>query len=499
VSAAERLSARNLDKLKPGIRRPAFDRQASGVGIVHLGVGAFMRSHIAEYTDDALEAEAGDWTIAGASLRKPDVRDRLAPQDCLYILGTRDGTDERRRLIGSLESMRVAPEDPRKIIRLLADERVRVVTLTVTEKGYCLDPDSGQLALVHPDIRHDLENPDRPRSTIGYLVAALHLRMQASVRPPTIVSCDNLPSNGTRLRSAVLAFARERSPALEAFIAETVRFPATMVDRIVPATTEADIAGNADACGLCDEAYVKTEPFRQWVIEDNFSNGRPAWEAGGALFVADVAPFEAAKLKLLNGPHSAIAYLGYLAGFAFVHEAMGDPDFRTFISRLMTHDISPVAPEPEGMNHEIYIEELLKRFGNSALEHRTWQIAMDGSQKLPQRILSTVRAQLKQGGPVASFGLIVAAWMRYALGRDEQGGQINVSDPLAERFAAIAADKRANPADIADRFLGISEIFGSDLPQDRRFRSTVQESLRQLYEYGALETVRRFVRLNNGP
>ena len=495
MPAVERLCARNLDKLNPEVRRPAFDRRTSGLGIVHLGVGAFMRSHIAEYTDDALEAGRGDWTIAGVSLRKPDVRDRLAPQDCLYILGSRDDTGERRRLIGSLESMHVAPENPKHLIGLLADERVRVVTLTVTEKGYCLDPGSGQLSLAHPDIRHDLENPDRPRSTIGYLAAALQLRMQSAVRPPTIVSCDNLPSNGACLRSAVLAFARERGPAFASWVAGTVSFPETMVDRIVPATTEADISLNAGACGLRDEAYVKTEPFREWVIEDAFSNGRPPWDAGGALFVANVAPFEAAKLKLLNGPHSAIAYLGYLAGFNFVHEAMGDPDFSTFISRMMTHDISPVAPEPDEMDHKTYIKELLRRFGNSALEHRTWQIAMDGSQKLPQRILSTVRAQLAQGGPVASLGVVVAAWMRYALGRDEQGGQIDVSDPLAGRFAAIAADKHASPADIADRFLEITEIFGDDLPQDRRFRSTVAESLRQLFEYGALETVRRFVRL----
>ena len=494
MPAVERLCARNLDRLHPEVRRPEFDRRTSGLGIVHLGVGAFMRSHITEYTDDALEAGRGDWTIAGVSLRKPAVRDRLAPQDCLYILGSRDGTGERRRLIGSLGSMHVAPENPRYLIGLLADQRVRVVTLTVTEKGYCLDPGSGQLSLAHPDIRHDLDNPDRPRSTIGYIAAALQLRMLASTHPPTIVSCDNLPSNGARLRSAVLAFARERGSALVSWIAETVSFPGTMVDRIVPATTEADISLNARACGLRDEAYVKTEPFRQWVIEDAFSNGRPPWDAGGALFVADVAPFEAAKLKLLNGPHSAIAYLGYLAGFTFVHEAMGDPDFSTFISRLMTYDISPVTPEPEGMNHETYIKELLQRFANSALEHRTWQIAMDGSQKLPQRILSTVRAQLAQGGPVASLALVVAAWMRYALGRDEQGEQIDVSDPLADRFAAIAADKHASPVAVADRFLQIREIFGNDLPQDRRFRSTVAESLRQLVDYGALETVRRFVR-----
>jgi len=494
--SVERLCARNVDKLAPEVRRPAFDRDATSVGVVHLGVGAFMRSHVAEYVDDALEAEGGPWAIAGVSLRRPDVRDRLVPQDGLYTLGVREGLSESRRLIGSLRSMHLAPENPRAVLRLLAEERVRIITLTVTEKGYCLDPASGELNVDQGDVFHDLGHPDEPRSTIGYLVGALAARNKSGVRPPTIVSCDNLPSNGARLRSAVLRFARERSPALESWIAENVSFPATMVDRIVPATTELDIGENAAAVGLRDEAYVKTEPFRQWVIEDQFCGARPAWEAGGALFVRDVAPFESAKLQLLNGPHSAIAYLGYLAGFEYVHEAMNDATFNAFIRRMMTDDIAPVAPEPREMDHAVYIAELLKRFGNSALQHRTRQIAMDGSQKLPQRILSTVRAQLNRGGPVASLGLVVAAWMRYALGRDEGGRSIEVSDPLAWKFAAIAAERLENCSEIADRFLAIREVFGSDLPAQARFRSTVAESLRQLLEKGAAETVREFVQLS---
>jgi fructuronate reductase len=497
--AVERLSARNLHKLNPDVRHPSFDRERTGIGLVHLGVGAFMRAHIAEYNDDALATKGGNWAIAGVSLRHPDSRDRLASQDCLYILGTRDGNNERRRLVGSLKEMHVATENPRAVVRLIADERVRVVTLTITEKGYCLDPDSGELALRHPDIRYDIEHPDEPRSAIGYLAAGLRARMRSSVRPPTILSCDNLPSNGVRLGSAVRRFAHEQDPALGSWISDNVTFPMTMIDRIVPATTDADIAQNAKACGLRDEAYVKTEPFRQWVIEDAFCNGRPGWESGGALFVGDVAPFEAAKLRLLNGPHSAIAYLGYLAGYHYVHEAMRDATFAAFVRRMMTDDIAPVAPEPREMNHDLYIRELLQRFANPALQHRTWQIAMDGSQKLPQRILSTVRAQLARGGPIASLGLVVAAWIRYTLGRDEQGKPIEVKDPLAPKFAVIAAGGLNNPAEIAGRFLSIREVFGTDLPAQARFRSTVTESLRQLIEYGAAETVRRFVQADVRP
>ncbi|MEX2126353.1 MAG: mannitol dehydrogenase family protein [Woeseia sp.] len=497
--AVPRLSGKTLAALDPAVRRPRFNRETTGIGVVHLGVGAFMRSHIAEYCDDALAAESGDWAIAGVSLRRPATRDRLSPQDCLYVLGTRDGAKECRRLIGALRSMHVAPESPHAVVRLLAEPHVRVVTLTITEKGYCLEPGSGELALDHPDIRHDLEHPDVPRSAIAFLAAGLKSRMLRLERPPDILSCDNLPANGRRLRSAVLRFAHELDPALETWIADNVAFPVTMVDRIVPATTEFDIDQNAAQTGLRDAAYVKTEPFRQWVLEDTFGNRRPAWEAGGALFVNDVAPFEAAKLQLLNGPHSTIAYLGYLAGFRYVHEVMRNPDFAEFIRQMMISDISPVTPEPREMNHAVYIEELLRRFRNAALEHRTWQIAMDGSQKLPQRILSTVRAQLRRGGPVASLGLAVAGWMRFALGRDELGQPIEVSDPLAAKYAAIAANGLTDPDDVVGRFLAIREIFGVDLPEQVRFRSTVSDSFRQLLETGAAETVRRFIAMESQP
>lgn len=489
----ERLSVSTLASLDARVRRPGYDRDRAGVGIVHLGVGAFMRSHTAVYCDDAMAARGGDWAIAGVSLRRPDVRDQLAPQDCLYVVGEFDGRSEERRLIAALKSMHIAPENPVAVVRLLANPRVRVVTLTVTEKGYCLDPDSGELALTHPDILHDLHEPQTPRSTIGLLAAGLRQRMETAARPPTIVCCDNLPGNGGRLRAAVLRFAREVDKALAEWIGDNVAFPSTMVDRIVPATTEDDIERNTAATGLRDEGFVKTEPFRQWVIEDNFCNERPYWEAGGAHIVPDVEPFETAKLRLLNGPHSTIAYLGSLAGFEHVHEAMQDRHFATFIRRLMVEEISPVTPEPAPMDHALYIEELLDRFANPALQHRTRQIAMDGSQKLPQRLLRTVRAQLKRGGPIAGLSLAVAAWMRYALGRDESGAAYNVDDPLAGRFAAVSAETHDDPAEIADAFLAIREIFGKDLPENARFRSTVTESLRELLTVGAASSLRHLL------
>lgn len=464
--AAERLSARTAARLAAGVRRPRYDRERAGIGIVHLGVGAFMRSHVAVYCDDAMEAGGGDWAIAGVSLRRPDVRDRLAPQDGLYVVGAFDGESEERRLIGALKSVQVAPEDPAAVVRVLACPAVRVITLTVTEKGYCLDPDSGELSLTHPDILHDLHSPRAPRSTIGFLAAALSERRRMAAAPPAVISCDNLPGNGARLRAAVLSFARETDPALARWIEEQVAFPATMVDRIVPATTEEDIERNARVIGLRDEGFVTTEPFCQWVIEDRFAGERPCWEAGGALIVPDVEPFETAKLRLLNGPHSAIAYLGLLAGFEYVHEAMRDAAFAGFVRRLMVEEIAPVSPEPEGLEHRAYIDELLARFANPALQHRTRQIAMDGSQKLPQRLLNTIRDQLGRDGPIDGLCRAIAGWMRYSLG-DE------VDDPLAGRYARIAAQAGDDPAAIVDAFLAIREVFGIDLPQRDRFRESL--------------------------
>lgn len=485
----ERLSTRTLARLAAGVRRPGYDRERADTGIVHLGVGAFMRSHVAAYCDDAMEADGGNWAIAGVSLRRPDVRDQLAPQDGWYTLGELDGTEERRRLIGALKSVHVAPEDPSSVIRLLASPAVRVITLTVTEKGYCLDPDSGELSLTHPDILHDLHEPEAPRSTVGYLAAALRQRMSAGTAPPSVISCDNLPGNGRRLRSAVLRFASEMQAGLANWIADHVAFPATMVDRIVPATMVEDIERNAQAIGLRDEGFVKTEPFRQWVIEDHFAGERPRWEAGGALIVPDVEPFEAAKLRLLNGAHSTIAYLGSLAGFEYVHEAMQDRAFAAFIRRLMTDEVAPVAPEPAGLDHDSYIEALLARFANPSLQHRTRQIAMDGSQKLPQRLLNTIRAQLERGGPIDGLCLAVAAWIRYCLARDEQGGSYEVDDPLAPRFARISAETPWEASALTERFLALREVFGTDLPESRRFRSTVEDALDNLLKKGAAATV----------
>ena len=488
-----RLSAGHCDALHPSVRLPAYDRGRTGTGIVHLGVGAFMRAHLAVYTDDALAHADGDWGIAGVSLRRPDVREALAPQDCLYTVAVADSDSTVLRLVTSIKSIQVAPEDPARIVDLIADPATRIVTLTVTEKGYGITPDGGKLDRQNAAISADLDDLSAPQSTLGFIVAGLLRRRETGAGPLTLLSCDNLPHNGKRLRAAVNEFVESAAPGLAAWLADNVTFPSTMVDRIVPATTPADIDRATAATGVLDLAHVRTEPFTQWVIEDNFAAGRPAWDAAGALFVDDVAPYETAKLRLLNGPHSALAYLGYLAGFEYVHEAMQHAAFARFLGGLMRDEISPVTPAPSGMEHGDYIPALLARFANASLNHRTWQIAMDGSQKLPQRLLNTVRDRLGAAMPVDGLCLAIAGWMRYGLGRDEVGKPIDVSDPMAAGFRAIGESAGGRAADIVAGYLGIREVFGTDLPAATRFVAGLEEQLGRLMEHGAIRAVEMYV------
>ncbi len=445
------------------------------------------------YTDDVLAEVGGDWAIAGVSLRRPDVFEQLDPQDGLYLVAVRGAGHTSYRLIGSLKSVTVAPRDVAAVIGRLACADTRIVSLTVTEKGYCVDTHKGGLDERHPDIVHDLEVPRAPASLVGLLHAACLKRRDSGAGALTALSCDNLPANGRLLRRALLDFAALAGSGVETWIDDKVRFPATMVDRIVPATTNEDIVAAARATGVHDAGLVCTEPYMQWVIEDDFANGRPCWEQAGALLVDDVEPYETAKLRLLNGAHSTIAYLGYLAGHQHVHEVMADNTLARFVERMMVTEISPVTPAPAGMEHDRYIPELLARFRNPTLRHRTWQIAMDGSQKLPQRLLATLRLQLEQGGPINGLALGIAAWIRYALGTDEAGNPIEVRDPLSAAFAAIAGDCGQAADAIVDRFLELHSIFGSAWPEEHRFRHVLSTQLDILFEAGSVAAAKRYL------
>ncbi|HRK18365.1 MAG TPA: mannitol dehydrogenase family protein [Hyphomicrobiaceae bacterium] len=482
----DRLRRATLDHLPASVARPAYDRTALKQGIVHLGLGAFFRAHGAAYTDSVLATGDTRWGIVGVSLVRPDQRDRLKPQDGLYTLVERDGDTPRARVVGSVLDVLVAPESPAAVIDRLAHPDTHVVSLTITEKGYCHNPATGHLDVAHPNIVHDLASPHAPKSAIGYLVAGLARRRTANLKPFTVLCCDNLPHNGRLVRGLVNEFARRFEPALADWIEAHGAFPSTMVDRIVPAATPADLDDALRLTGLHDAAPVSHEPFAQWVIEDQFVDGlRPAWEAHGAEIVSDVAPFENMKLRLLNGAHSALAYLGYLGGHETIGACVADPVYRRYVERLWRDEIVPATPAPPGVDLATYAGRLLDRFANPAIRHRTWQIAMDGSQKLPQRLLATARLRIDRDLPIDGLALAIAAWIRYVGGRDEHGAPIDVRDPLAGQFAKIIADAGPDPSRVATAILGVAAVFPPALSANIRFSSAVANAYDAIVAHGS--------------
>nr|WP_246045515.1 mannitol dehydrogenase family protein [Rubellimicrobium roseum] len=465
------------------------DRPAPPAGVVHLGVGAFFKAFGAIWLEDAMAASGGAWGVIGVSLRRPDERDKLAPQGYAYQAVELGPEGRQIRKVQVLRDILVAPEDPQAVLAAMVDPEIRIVSLTVTEKGYTHSPATGRLDVAHPDVVHDLGRADAPRSAIGFLVRALDRRRQTGMRPFTVLCCDNLPANGRMLRGLVLEFAERVDPALAAWIAAEVRFPSTMVDRIVPATTPADIERLAEETGLRDEGAVFHEPFRQWAVEDDFIDGaRPDFGVVGAQLTSEVEPFELMKLRCLNGTHSALAYLGYLSGHETVADAVADPVLAAFIERLWRAEIVPSLAPPEGMDLSSYTDALRTRYANPAIRHRTWQIAMDGSQKLPQRILGTVADNLAAGRPVTGLATVVAAWMRYVGGTDGAGRPIDVRDPLADRLRALS-DGAGDAEARADALLSVREVFPEALAADPRFRASVARSLGSIEVRGARSTL----------
>lgn len=430
-------------------------------GIVHLGCGAFHRAHQAWYTRRALGIEPGPWGIVAVNLRGRAVPDALNAQECRYHLLTRGPARAEIEPIDAIVEALHAPSDPARVVGRLADPATRIVTLTVTEKGYCHVPATGDLDAGHPDVAADLANPSRPRSAVGFLAAALAEIRRRGQTPPAILSCDNLPGNGRVLARLVRRFAERVDPSLARWIEASVPFPATMVDRIVPSTSDADRALVRDLAGADDRACVVAEPFAQWVIEE-WAGPRPAWTQAGVKIVPDVAPYERAKLRLLNGAHSLLAYRGLLAGHTSVAEAIADPALARAARALMDEAAETLAPVP-GLDLAVYADSLIARFANPGIRHRLIQIAMDGSQKLPQRLLGTIADSLAGGRVCPEAFAAVAAWIEFA-----RRAGAKLDDPLAERLAS-ARD--------LDDFLAIEPVFGRDLPRDPRFRGAIGAAL----------------------
>lgn len=472
------------------IPRLTREQTPAKIGLVHMGPGAFFRAFTAIYTHEAMLNAGGDWGVCAVSLKSRTAHDQLVPQQGAYTSTSLDATGRESRIIESIVEVLVASEDPQAVLRRLADPAVNIVSLTITEKGYCHHPSSGQLDLEHLDIIHDMEHPHTPRSAPGLIVEGLALRRKQGVAPYTIVSCDNLPSNGKLVRAVVLDLAAARDDTLADWVSSEARFPSTMVDRITPATTNADIEELSQREGYLDPGCVLHEPFRQWVIEDAFVGARPAWERAGAQLVASVEAHEVMKLRCLNGTHSALAYLGYLAGFETIADTVDDPVFKRFVHALWQDEITPTVPCPKGENLERYCRSLFSRYCNPVIQHRTWQIAMDGSSKLPQRLLGTIRDNLARGIVPEGLCLAVAAWMTYVGGRDEHGEPIDVRDPMAAKLAEIC-QQNTGSADTVSALLAIDTIFDPELTADKRFSAALVAAHENLAREGARAAIAR--------
>ncbi|WP_413710631.1 mannitol dehydrogenase family protein [Rhizobium sp. Rhizsp82] len=449
---------KDLNGLAPTAKLPAYDRSKLKAGILHLGPGAFFRAHFAPFTDAALAATGGDWGIEVASLRTPDVADNLTAQNGLYTVLIRDTSGTTAEVIGPILKAHVAPRDPALLLSRLEDPAIRIVSLTVTEKAYGLDVRTGGLDLTHPDVAADLANRHAPRGVVGYLVEGLARRRAKGVAPFTPLSCDNLPSNGAVLKRLVIDFAGRVDPELRAWIETNVPFPSTMVDRITPASTDATYADAERLTGRQDLAAIETEPFTQWVIEDHFANGRPDWDKAGVLMVDEVSAYEKMKLRMLNGAHSLLAYLGYIGGYEYIRDVMDDEGLAALARRQMNAAAKTLDPVP-GINLEHYADELIARFANKAIAHRTYQIAMDGTQKLPQRLLEPATEALARGSQAETYAIAVAAWMRYALGTDRNGKAYELRDPRAEEIATLLVDVPRNGGAVSAALFTLPGLF----------------------------------------
>ena len=426
-------------------------------GIVHLGLGAFFRAHGAIYIKEAMAQSGGDWGIVGVSLRSPVVRDQLVPQDCLYTAVEISEHGLNPQVIDVVTDVLVAPENPAAVLRVMTAETTRIVSLTITEKGYCRGTGDAKLDLEHPDIVYDLTHA-LPRSAVGYIVRALDIRRKRGLRPFTVLSLDNLPENGRLIQQIVAELATQFDAELAQWIKTECKFPSTMVDRIVPATTKTMASRLKSEASIHDPAVVIHEPFRQWVIEDQFvDNARPDLEAVGVQLVGDVEPFEHMKLRMLNGTHSALAYIGSLAGHVSVADAMNEVPIANFLEDMWQSEIIPSLQVPEGTDLGQYADALKGRYRNPEIRHLLEQIAMDGSQKLPQRILDPLFENLNAGRPFTKLLTVVAAWFRFLQSRTDG---LKINDPLSTDLMAVLQSHLGDRQLVAD-LLAISPVFGN--------------------------------------
>jgi fructuronate reductase len=481
VTGSRRLSDSTLRNAHPQVLRPGYDRANTRIGTVHFGPGAFHRAHQAYYFDRLLERDPAR-AVSVVSLKTAGVRAALTPQNGLYTLMELDETPTVR-VIGALRELLVAAEDSTAVSRRLCAPETSLVTMTVTEKGYCLDG-TGKLDFEHPDIAHDLVNSEAPRSLVGWIVRGLRLRQERGLAPYLVVCCDNLSNNGQTLKSAVLTLAARMDSRLAGWIEKEVRFPRTMVDSITPATDEAFRSRVEQALGLHDAWPIQRERFAQWVIEETDFPNQPDWASAGVTPSRDVSAYERAKLRLLNGAHSTLAYVGSLAGLETVAQAMTEPALRVFVERLMLEDIQPTLNIPRSGEIDGYRRSILHRFENPAMRHQLTQIAWDGSQKLPIRILGTVADAVKAQRPLGRLAVPLAAWMHFIRARTRAG--IAIVDPLSDQLVDCGRQATGEAHTDLPLFLALPGVFPVSLVNHPGFVQALSGAYDLIAERGPL-------------
>jgi mannitol 2-dehydrogenase len=485
------LNLANLVNLPSSVAKPRYARDELKAGILHIGVGNFHRAHQAVYLDDLFNAGKDlDWALMGAGIRAGDraMRQALEPQDWLTTVVELEPGANIARVTGAMIGFVPVNEDGRAIVDALDDTALRIVSLTVTEGGYCIDPATGSFNPEHPDIVYDAAHMDAPRGVFGVLLAALKRRRDEGRAPFTVMSCDNIPHNGQVARDAVAGLADLVDPSLAAYVREQVAFPNSMVDRITPATSDRERTILMERFGIQDNWPVFCEPFRQWVLEDNFPTGRPALEDVGVTFTPHVAAFELMKLRILNGGHATIAYPAGLLGIHFVHDAMADPLVRGFLDKLETEEIIPCVPPVPGVDLQAYYQLIARRFANPDVGDTIPRLAQDGSNRQPKFILPSTRDRLNAGADVTGLALESALWCRYCAGTTDAGEPFNLDDPNASRLTPAALAAKEDPAS----FLDLRDIFGdvADAPQ---FRSRFETALKSLWRDGTRATLQRYL------
>ncbi|KAL4893107.1 mannitol 2-dehydrogenase [Aspergillus ambiguus] len=497
-----KLSSKNLSQIsatgKSQVKVPTYQRGgAVKEGIVHVGVGGFHRAHLAVYVDQLMQNHGvTDYAICGVGLQPFDaaMRDALGSQDHLYTVIERSAKGSFANVVGSINSYLFAPDDREAVIAKMAHPDTHIVSLTITESGYYYNENTHELQSEHPDIQHDLDpaNEKTPRTTFGFLYAALARRHQQGLKPFTVLSCDNMQKNGSITRHMLESFARLRNPDLAKWISEKGGFPNAMVDRITPQTSPNDKKALADDIGIEDAWPVVTEPFMQWVLEDQFADGRPPFEKAGAQVVKnvhDVEQFEMHKLRLLNGSHSAIGYAGQMAGFEYVHEVMENPLYNRFIWQMMQEEVKPLLPEIPGVNIDEYSKTLMERFSNPTIMDQLPRICLNASGKIPQFIMPSIAESIWVTGPFRRLCFVAAAWFRYLNGVDDNGKTFNIEDPMCEELQAKAQAGGTNPAEL----LSIKNLFGDDLRNDKRFIQEITAAMEGIARDGVMKTMRNYV------